>query len=103
MAFQFVSVAIGFANCNRHFDNIDIADGRLIASVKTPETWLVFAERIVSRARCADRISCQGDLFCMVRSLTWQTSKTGSKDAGLKPQRSCWLRPLLARGDRCPC
>ena len=30
---RFVSVAIGFANCNRHFDNIDIADGRLIASV----------------------------------------------------------------------
>ena len=33
MAVRFVYVAIGFANCNRHFDNIDIADGRLIAIV----------------------------------------------------------------------
>ena len=33
MAVWFVFVAIGFANCNRHFDNIDIANGRLIAIV----------------------------------------------------------------------
>ena len=63
MAVWFVSVAIGFANCNRHFDNIDIADGRLIANVKTPETWLVFAEWIVSKAIFAGRFSCQGDQF----------------------------------------
>ena len=82
MAVRFVYVAIGFANCNRHFDNIDIADGRLIAIVKTPETWLVFAERLVSKARCDDRFSCQGDLFCMVRSLAWQTSMTSSMIEG---------------------
>ena len=78
MAVRFVSVAIGFANCNRHSDNIDITDGRLIASVKTPETWLLFAERFVSKASCADRFSCEGDLFCMVQSLVRRTLLTGS-------------------------
>ena len=82
MAVWFVSVAIGFANCNRHSDNIDITDGRLIASVKTPETWLLFAERIVSKARCADGFCCRGDLFCMVRSLARQTFLTGSMIEG---------------------
>ena len=86
MAVWFVSVAIGFANCNRHFDNIDIADGRLIANVKTPETWLLFAERIVSKARCDDRFSCQGDLFCMVRSLVRRTFVAGSMSEGLREQ-----------------
>ena len=78
MAVWFVSVAIGFANCNRHFDNIDIADGRLIANVKTPETWLIFAVCFVSTAICADRFSCQGDQFCMVRSLVRRRLLTGS-------------------------
>ena len=82
MAVRFVYVAIGFANCNRHFDNIDIADGRLIAIVKTPETWLLFAVCFVSTAICADRFSCQGDLFCMVRSLVRRTFEAGSMSEG---------------------
>ena len=47
MAVWFVCVAIGFANCNRHFDNIDIAGGRLIANVTWPESLLVYSTRNV--------------------------------------------------------
>ena len=61
-----------FANGER------VSGGSVIANVKTPETWLVFADRIVSKAISSDRFSCQGDLFCMVRSLTRRTLLTGS-------------------------